>query len=535
MKQLTLDKCGIPIIESTFVVLDCETTGLSPNSDAITEIAAIKIKGGLELGTFHTLINPEQEMPRRIVELTGITNSDLESCPTFDQVAESFSEFIGNEIIVGHNVKFDLNFINASFNRIGLKPISNRSLDTLSLAKKVIPGEVPNYKLGTLASYCSAQTQPTHRAFADVKATIDLLHFLIERSTCLGVGGIEDLFSIPSKQKRSRFVKKSIASDAPSSPGVYIFLNSEGKPIYIGTSKNIKSRLRSYFTSDERYLISKMLKDADRIEYIETPSALEARIAEIRLLQVVKPRFNIADTKIPRQIFVYATLSEVAPTFRVSTKALENNNQHIKYGPFNSRKNASLFKDALNHAFGLRKCEFKCGTSVKPSKVECLNSLRGLHSCFCSGNFDGLEAYSTQFVDTLDLFKRDHLTFSNDLLSQMTSFSRLMQFENARQAYVYTKTIQKWMGRFLLLHEMSTFSLPESRDNPKIINGIAQVRYKVCEEYPTATKLCEEVEKGNSTLASRQDHIFCSPPAELRERYYLAVFLARKNLLNNEL
>ena len=117
MKQLNLEKCGKPIVDSIFVVLDCETTGLSPHEDAITEIAAIKICGGKEIGTFHTLLNPQQEVPRRISALTGITNENLKDSPTFENIASSLSGFIGNEIIVGHNVVFDLNFINASLER----------------------------------------------------------------------------------------------------------------------------------------------------------------------------------------------------------------------------------------------------------------------------------------------------------------------------------------------------------------------------------------------------------------------------------
>jgi DNA polymerase-3 subunit epsilon len=101
---------------------------------------------------------------------------------------------------------------------------------------------------------------PEHRAFADVKATIDVLHYLNERTSILGVAGIEDFFRVPSVQKRSRFLKKSLSHEAPSSPGVYIFISDDNTPLYIGTSKNIRNRLRSYFTSDDRLLISKMLE-----------------------------------------------------------------------------------------------------------------------------------------------------------------------------------------------------------------------------------------------------------------------------------
>ena len=156
-----------------------------------------------------------------------------------------------------------------------------------------------------MAAYCKSETLPEHRAFADVKATIDVLHYLIERTSSLGVAGIEDLFRVPSVQKRSRFLKKSLSHEAPSSPGVYIFISDDNTPLYIGTSKNIRNRLRSYFTSDDRHLISKMLRLSSRIEYIQTPTALEARIAEIRLRPNLRTLFNIRDTKVSTQSYVY--------------------------------------------------------------------------------------------------------------------------------------------------------------------------------------------------------------------------------------
>ena len=536
MKQLNLEKCGKPIVDSIFVVLDCETTGLSPHEDAITEIAAIKICGGKEIGTFHTLLNPQQEVPRRISALTGITNENLKDSPTFENIASSLSGFIGNEIIVGHNVVFDLNFINASLERYGFETLTNRNLDTLRLAKKIIPGEVSNFKLATLAAYCKSETLPEHRAFADVKATIDVLHYLIERTSSLGVAGIDDLFRVTSVQKRSRFLKKSLSHEAPSSPGVYIFISDDNTPLYIGTSKNIRNRLRSYFTSDDRHLISKMLRLSSRIEYIQTPTALEARIAEIRLLQKLRPQFNIRDTKVSKQFYVYAQKNELAPTFRVSNRTISSakSDESLRYGPLNSRRNAELFKDALNHAFKLRKCDLKCENIQNTTQIPCLNSLKGLHSCFCSGDWTQIDDYVKNFESNVELFESEYSQMSRKLIAEMNELSRDLKFEKAKQMFEYVQVIQKWMDRFSILEDFSRFSSPANDDLPEVRSGIAQIRTKVEDHYLVAFELNKILRKCNESPLKDEDN-FSFPADELRERFYLAIFLSKKNLLNSRL
>jgi|GEM_PF-3196459 len=537
MKQLDLQNCGIPIIESTFVVLDCETTGLSPNSEGITELAAIKIKGGKEIDTFHTLLNPGKMIPRKISQITGITNEELKYSPVFIDIADEFLEFIQDYIIVGHNVRFDINFINASLARSKHSPLSNRTLDTLKLAQKLISGEVINYKLSTLASYCKANTLPEHRALADVKATIDVFHYLIERSSNLGIAGLEDLFKIPSKQKRSRFQKKSLSSNAPDSPGVYIFISKDDLPLYIGMSKNIKSRLRSYFTTDDRRLIAKMIRLTDRIEYIQTPTALEARIAEIRLLQKIKPEYNTADTKIPRQHFVFANLKEFAPTFRVMAKMMHSlSSDEIRmFGPFNSKRNAELFKDALNHAFRLRKCDAVCDQNLKKPQVQCINSLRGIHSCFCNGDSNEIEKYISNFEKNLDIFDSDFNQVSKELICEMNSMSKQLKFEKAKIILEYANAVQKWMNRFSMLETYSKLTVSKTRYMPAIRKGIAQVNVECKNEDRVASKLCEVILEGNNALPLDENAKFFCPSSEFRERFYLAIFLSKNNFLNARL
>ena len=543
IKQLNFESSGAPIIDSVFVVIDCETTGLSPSENAITEIAAIKISAGQVLGTFHSLINPEQQLPSRIAKLTGLNNEQLKKCPKIEQVIPSLLEFVGNEILVGHNIKFDLGFINASLQRCNYEPLDNRFLDTLSLAKKIIPNEVRDFKLSTLAAYCKSTISPTHRAFSDVEATIEVFHYLIERSSAIGVTGINDLFTLPGIQKRSRFLKKQIASDAPRNPGVYMFISKDDEILYVGKSVNIRQRLSSYFLSDDRSRISRMLKNAVKIEYLITPTDFEARIAELRLLQEIKPEFNVADTNNSRMYYVSLNKDENIPTFRVQIgmKDIFSPNM-LSYGPFTSRKSAEEFREAAIYLFGLRNCSNKCVLGKQTATSSCINSIRNIHSCFCNNSWDSFDEYSNKVKLLNESFNWDFEKYSKELIAEMKFHSDNLQFEKAKILRDYAFCVQKWMNRFSTISRSSQSEIIENVQTPRIVFGRPIVRWKSSgssDSLAFATKIVvEQNEQIKNTIDlgfNKDENYFVSNANEFRERFYTANFLAKKNLLTTAL
>jgi DNA polymerase-3 subunit epsilon len=149
--QRSFDELGTPLAEVTFAVVDLETTGGSPNEDAITEIGAVKVRGGECLGTFHTLVNPGSAIPPAITVLTGITAAMVAPAPRVHAVLPALAEFLGGTVVVGHNIRFDLGFLNAAFGRDGWPRLPNPSVDTAALARRLVRDEVPNCRLGTLA------------------------------------------------------------------------------------------------------------------------------------------------------------------------------------------------------------------------------------------------------------------------------------------------------------------------------------------------------------------------------------------------
>ncbi|HEX2367640.1 MAG TPA: exonuclease domain-containing protein, partial [Acidimicrobiia bacterium] len=162
--QTSFDDLGTPLYEVPFCVLDLETTGGSPADCGITEIGAVKVRHGEVLGTFHTLVDPGTPIPPFITILTGITHAMVVQAPSIETALPSFLEFIGDAVVVGHNVRFDLSFIRAAALALGYQPPANRWVDTAALARRLWREEVPNLRLATLAAHVRSPVTPIHRA-----------------------------------------------------------------------------------------------------------------------------------------------------------------------------------------------------------------------------------------------------------------------------------------------------------------------------------------------------------------------------------
>jgi DNA polymerase III epsilon subunit family exonuclease len=187
-----------PLSEVTFAVIDLETTGMAPGQSRIIEVGAARFRGGECLGTFQTLVNPGCGVPPFITVLTGITEAVLVPAPPIDEVLPTLLEFLGDAVLVGHNLGFDTAFLDAALFATGRRPLHQPRVDTLALARRLMGDEVPNRRLATLARFFHTDTQPTHRALDDVLATVGVLHGLLERAGTLGILALDDLLAFPS-------------------------------------------------------------------------------------------------------------------------------------------------------------------------------------------------------------------------------------------------------------------------------------------------------------------------------------------------
>ena len=184
--------------ETTFVVVDLETTGASPKKGAaITEIGAVKVKGGEIIGEFKSFINPLSPIPEYITAMTGINDLMLAHAPVIDEIFPTFLEFAGSQnesVLVAHNAPFDLSFLKSAAKELDYEWPKYKTLDTVTIARQLLTKEdVRDCKLGTLAQFFGTKTEPNHRALDDAKATTEILHGLFERLGSLEITTLDQL------------------------------------------------------------------------------------------------------------------------------------------------------------------------------------------------------------------------------------------------------------------------------------------------------------------------------------------------------
>jgi DNA polymerase-3 subunit epsilon len=352
------DPRAATLFATTFVVVDLETTGGAPDGGGITEIGAVKVRGGEVLGEFGTLVNPEERLPAFITVLTGITETMLVEAPKLDTVLPSFLEFAAGAVLVAHNAPYDTGFLKAACAKHGYtwpKPIV---LDTAAIARRaLIADEVPNNKLSTLARHFRATTQPIHRALDDARATVDVLHGLFARLGSLKVHTVGETIEFVKAVSPAQRRKKHLAEGLPDKPGVYVFRGHKDRPLYIGTSSSIATRVRSYFTAAEkRARIDEMLNAAQRVEAIPCAHALEAEVRELRLIAAHKPPYN-RRSKFPERVLWLKLTTEAYPRLSIVRELHSDGAAYL--GPFSSRRGAELAASGVYDALPIRQCTHK--------------------------------------------------------------------------------------------------------------------------------------------------------------------------------
>jgi DNA polymerase-3 subunit epsilon len=384
-RQQSLADLGMPLSETTFVVLDLETTGGSPGVDAITEIGALRLRGGELLGRMETLVNPGVPIPPMITVLTGITEAMVLPAPRIAEVLPPFLELLGDGVIVGHNIRFDCAFLDAALVAHGYPRLSNRRVDTLALARRLVRDEIPNLRLATLARHFRTSVEPTHRAYADAAATAEVLHGLLERAASYGVLGLDDLLALPKMRAHPSAAKLVLTARLPRKPGVYLFRDRDGRVLYVGKATNLRARVRSYFASDDRRKVPQLLRELATIEHQVCESAFEAEIRELRLIQTLAPRFNRRG-KSPRTSAYLKLTDERFPRLTVTRRAPADGSG---LGPFSSTAAAHLVREAIESAVPLRRCATRIGRKAPLAEgPPCVPAQLGVAACPCRGHVD---------------------------------------------------------------------------------------------------------------------------------------------------
>ncbi len=427
MIQGTLDDLGTPLADVTFVVVDLETTGGSPRDCGITEIGAVKVRGGEVLGEFQTLVHPGEPIPAFIQVLTGITDAMVGSAPRIQSALPAFLEFAGDAVLVAHNAGFDISFLKAAALQTGHPWPGNRVLDTVHLARQLVQrDEVPNHKLSNLAVLFRAGTTPDHRALHDARATVDVLHGLIERVGSLGVHSLEELAAYTSRVNPATRRKRWLADGLPSAPGVYVFKDDRGRALYVGTSVDIRTRVRSYFTaSEKRSRMGEMVRLAASVTPIVCATTLEAEVRELRLIAEHKPRYNRRSTRPERAQWVKLTV-EPFPRLSIVQRVRSDGARYV--GPFHSRVSAESAIAAVHEVLPLRQCTKRL-SATRPTAA-CALAEMGRCGAPCSGA-QSIDSYAAVVEEAIALLAGDGRRVMQALTGRLRTLSEQERFEDA--------------------------------------------------------------------------------------------------------
>jgi DNA polymerase III subunit epsilon len=428
--QRSFDELGTPLSDITFTVVDLETTGGSPSSDGITEVGAVKVRAGECLGVFHTLVNPGAAIPPAITVLTGITEAMVAPAPRVDAVLPALAEFVAGTVVVGHNVRFDLGFLNTAFRNGGWSRLANPSVDTMALARRLVRDEVPNCRLSTLAERFRLDHRPAHRALDDALATTDLFHLLLERAATWGVLGLDDLLALPRLGGHPQVGKLRLTNALPRAPGVYWFVDGRGALLYVGKAMNLRQRVRSYFSGDDRRGVGNLLRETAAIHHHVTGSTLESAVLEARLIDRLQPRYNRQGTGWHKASYVVLTLTEAFPRLKVVRSVRHDGSLYL--GPVRSANHAAAVVEAIQTIVPLRRCSERLGSrTALPRRTEpCLPAQLGVARCPCAGEADR-RGYAGIVAIVVDGISRRSELLLGPLRERMTALADARRFEEA--------------------------------------------------------------------------------------------------------
>jgi DNA polymerase-3 subunit epsilon len=441
--QPLLVEAGTHLSEVAFCVVDLETTGGAEDS-RITEFGAVRVRGGEVTGEFATLVNPHSHIPAAIAVLTGITDSMVAGAPRLADVLPAFLEFAHGCVIVAHNARFDVGFLKRGCLELGYTWPTPPVVDTVGLARSVMMrDEVPNHRLATLARHFHATVEPNHRALADARATVDVLHALIERVGNMGVHTLEDLLECTRRVHPARRARRTWAQGIPEKPGVYCFVaesvladGPRREVLYVGTSKNLKQRVRTYFTAAEtRSRIDEMVRLATGVETTVCRTQLEAQVLELRLIAAHSPRYN-RRSKFPEKGSWIKLTTEAFPRFSLVSRVLDDGARYL--GPFRQRASAEEALLALYDACSMRRCTVRL--SVRTARPSCAVAELG-HCCAPCELGAGAEAY-TAVVDA------GRAIFDGDVRAVVTAAEARLSTLVAQERFEEAATVHRRLETF---------------------------------------------------------------------------------------
>ena len=285
-----------------YCIVDIETTGNGIVGNKITEIAIFKHDGENVIDEYHSLVNPECEIPYFITGLTGIDNHMVRNAPTIREIASEVHAFTEDQIFVAHSVNFDYNVIKHEFKTLGQSYV-RKKLCTVRLSRRLFPG-FHSYSLGKLCSSLGIPLYDRHRARGDAQATVLLFEKILNFKDSETV--IKTFLNARSQEATlPPLLSREVYDDLPAAPGIYYFKNNKGAIIYVGKAKNIQRRVLGHFY-DKSTKEVRLCRDTAEIDYEESGTEILALLMETAAIKQHFPFYNSAQKGFIRQYAIFS-------------------------------------------------------------------------------------------------------------------------------------------------------------------------------------------------------------------------------------
>ncbi len=437
--------------ETSFSVIDVETTGLSPNHNRIIEIGIAKIQNLKITEKYYSLVNPGVLIPPFITQLTGITNEEVYDAPFFEDIADNIKEFISEDILTGHNLSFDKGFLSREFRNSEREELKNVNLCTKRLAQRLYPS-LRSKSLSSVCKHLRIKNENSHRALSDAEATARALIKMIKNAKkehkFKTIDEIVRFQYLPIERYDKLNISKKLMDDyisLPDAPGTYYFLNSRGNIIYIGKAKSLKNRVKSYFSPTAPYKAKKIVRQASRIKYKITNSELTALLLEAESIKKENPRHNVFLKDYTRKYFLKINTTDEFPTVEISKEFNMDGNDY--FGMFISKRMTEKVLDIVNKTFAIRECDenkFSKGKACFLADIErctapCVNKEK--------------QPYFDELSKVYEFLYGQNQTALNRLLNKMKNYSTSLKFEKAAEVKELIDVILSQTHKTALLSE----------------------------------------------------------------------------------
>lgn len=371
---------GQRLDEVEFAVLDVETTGLAPGRHRLIEVGCVLVRGR-ELGAIYSrLVQPERKIPQFITKFTGISEYMVRRAATAGVVLRELRDFIGQRPVVGHNVGFDLSFVNYEAERCGLAPaFPLEGVDTIALARRYLAG-MRRAKLDRVAAALHIPVRDRHRALPDARITAQVFVHLLAMAQSEGCATLEDLYRVlhgvaPARSSMPRprptgkiYLNPAWRQQFPLEPGVYLMKDETDEVIYVGKAKCLRDRLASYYTQPLGYSrkLDGLLQSVREIETRVLGSELEALLVESALIKELQPRYNVQLRNYEHYPFIKVDVQHPYPRFYATRDVAADGARY--FGPFRSGRTVDATIELIQKVFPVRTCVKGLPPQAKPSE-----------------------------------------------------------------------------------------------------------------------------------------------------------------------